>query len=201
MQAHPTTGLESSSSPTLFRTTQAHDSKAGQIGSKARASKGHQVFLGDQVADLVPSLFPTPRAQEPGSTSAGYGDGLNDVANRLVYGFAAKDILLMTPTAVEGDGGAVGEQKKIAKGHYVMLRDQVKDLVEITESGGGLELMPTPTVGHVRNHDEPVEDYLQRRQDFIDGKTKGMPGASLGVAVRMEILNDDVVADSDQKGL
>jgi hypothetical protein len=61
--------------------------------------------------------------------------------------------------------------------------------------------MPTPTVGHVRNHDEPIEDYLQRRQDFIDGKTKGMPGASLGIAVRMEITNDDVVADSDQKGL
>jgi len=53
----------------------------------------------------------------------------------------------------------------------------------------------------VRNHDERVEDYLQRRQDFIDGKTKGMPGASLGVAVRMEILNDDVIADSDKKGL
>ena len=62
-------------------------------------------------------------------------------------------------------------------------------------------LLPTPTVGHVRNHDEPVEDYLQRRQDFVDGKTKGMPGASLGVAVRMEITNDDVIADSDQKGL
>jgi len=42
---------------------------------------------------------------------------------------------------------------------------------------------------------------LQRRQDFVDGKTKGMPGASLGVAVRMEITNDDVVADSNQKGL
>jgi hypothetical protein len=62
-------------------------------------------------------------------------------------------------------------------------------------------VLPTPTVGHVRNHDEPVEDYLQRRQDFVDGKTKGMPEASLGVAVRMEILNDDVVSDSDQKGL
>jgi hypothetical protein len=49
-------------------------------------------------------------------------------------------------------------------------------------------LLPTPTVGHVRNHDEPVEDYLERRQDFVDGKTKGMPGASLGVAVRIELL-------------
>jgi DNA (cytosine-5)-methyltransferase 1 len=49
-------------------------------------------------------------------------------------------------------------------------------------------LLPTPTLAHLRNHDEPVEDYLQRRQDFIDGRTKGMPGASLGVAVRMETL-------------
>jgi site-specific DNA-cytosine methylase len=46
-------------------------------------------------------------------------------------------------------------------------------------------LLPTPAVAHLRNHDEPVEDYLQRRQDFIDGKTKGMSGASLGVAVRL----------------
>jgi len=49
-------------------------------------------------------------------------------------------------------------------------------------------LMPTPAVAHVRNHDEPVENYLQRRQDFIEGRTKGMPGASLGVAVRMELF-------------
>jgi hypothetical protein len=45
----------------------------------------------------------------------------------------------MTPTAVEGDGGAVGEQVKLAKGHYVMLRDQVKDLAEE-------ELLRTPSV-------------------------------------------------------
>jgi hypothetical protein len=66
-------------------------------------------------------------------------------------------------------------------------------------------LLPTPTVGHVRNHDEPVEEYLERRQDYVDGKTKGMPGASLGVAVRMELFptvttqnakNNAVVADA-----
>ena len=56
-------------------------------------------------------------------------------------------------------------------------------------------LMPTPAVAHVRNHDEPIEDYLQRRQDFIDGKTKGMPGASLGVAVRMEMLPTPAARD------
>jgi hypothetical protein len=34
----------------------------------------------------------------------------------------------------------------------------------------------------------------------LDGKTKGMPGASLGVAVRMEIL-DDIDANPNEKGL
>jgi DNA (cytosine-5)-methyltransferase 1 len=103
-------------------------------------NKNRQVGESAKRRDEAATLLPTPRAQEPGSTSAGYGDCLNDVANRLVDGYAPKDLL------------------------------------------------PTPTVGHVRNHDEPVEEYLERRQDFIDGKTKGMPGASLGVAVRMEML-------------
>jgi len=47
------------------------------------------------------------------------------------------------------------------------------------------ELMPTPAVAHLRNHDEDLDAYQTRRQDFLDGKVKGMPGASLGVAVRM----------------
>jgi DNA (cytosine-5)-methyltransferase 1 len=46
-------------------------------------------------------------------------------------------------------------------------------------------LLPTPAVAHTRNHDEPIENYLQRRQDYTNGKTKGMPGASLGVALRL----------------
>jgi hypothetical protein len=47
------------------------------------------------------------------------------------------------------------------------------------------DLLPTPAVAHVRNHDEPIDGYMQRRQDFFDGRTKGLPGASLGVAVRL----------------
>jgi len=181
----------------------------------------------------------------------------------------------MTPTAVEGAGGAVGERVKLAKGHYVMLRDQVKDLVDdellrtpsVTDATGGaisetqarergrmvkvadqvaelaaenglqvsesiknsllptpttmdskatnnpkiaqkfldadrqtcltyeVVLMPTPAVGHIRNYDEPIEDYLARRQKMIDGVYKGMPGVSLGVAVRMEMLPTVTVQD------
>jgi len=46
------------------------------------------------------------------------------------------------------------------------------------------ENWPTPTVNHIRNHNEPVENYDKRVQDWKDGKTKGKPGISLGVAVR-----------------
>ena len=105
------------------------------------------------------SQLPTPRAQEPGSTSPGYGDSLNDVANRVVGGYVRKDV-------EQADG-----------------------------------LLPTPTLGHLRNHDEPVEDYLQRRQDFVEGRTKGMPGASLGVAVRMETLPTPKALDGTKGNL
>ena len=208
MQVHPITDSES----LLLRSPKASEGSGGAIGEAEALKRGNTVGVRDQVMDLV----------------AGQGMKVSRVD------------LLMTPTAVEGDGGAVGERVKIAKDHYVMLRDQVKDLVDDQEllpipntmehreiktpeqiaelkakSPGGYRnlrevvvneidepvLMPTPTVGHVRNHDEPVEDYLQRRQDYLDGKTKGMPGASLGVAVRMEILNDDVISDSDNEGL
>jgi DNA (cytosine-5)-methyltransferase 1 len=102
--------------------------------------------------------------------------------------------LFMTPTAVEGEGGSVGERKKLELGHYVMLRDQVKDLAE---DNGLLDdaLLPTPAVGHIRNYDEPIEDYLERRQKFTDGEYRGMPGISLGVAVRMEMLPTPVASE------
>jgi DNA (cytosine-5)-methyltransferase 1 len=52
---------------------------------------------------------------------------------------------------------------------------------------GAVKMWPTPTVGHAQrgNHDEPVENYLQRVKDYEEGRAKGKPGKSLGVAVRM----------------
>ena len=86
-------------------------------------------------------------------------------------------------------GGALGEAEALRRGNTVGVRDQVMDLV----AGQGFKvsrqadnLLPTPSVAHLRNHDEDIDGYLERRQDFIDGKTLGMPGASLGVAVRMQ---------------
>ena len=54
-------------------------------------------------------------------------------------------------------------------------------------AGNESGLWPTPTVFHALrgNHDEPVAVYLARVQDHKDGKTKGKPGPSLGIAVRM----------------
>jgi hypothetical protein len=59
-------------------------------------------------------------------------------------------------------------------------------------------LLPTPTAMHVRNHDEPVENYEQRVLDYEEGRTKGKPGKSTGVAVRL--LATPVVNASHQSG-
>lgn len=105
---------------------------------------------------------------------------------------------LRTPKASDGQGGALGERVALARGNAVGIRDQVMDLVAdqgLKVSRNEVNILPTPTLGHIRNHDEPIEDYLQRRQDYEDGKTKGMPGASLGVAVRMEMLPTPLARD------
>jgi hypothetical protein len=110
-----------------------------------------------------------------------------------------EDELLRTPSVVDSTGGAISETQARQRGRMVKVADQVAELA----ADNGLQvspsisasLLPTPAVGHIRNHDEPIEDYLQRRQDFIDGRTKGMPGASLGVAVRMEMLPTPTTRD------
>ena len=64
--------------------------------------------LGKQAKSLAPNLLPTTRANEPGSTSPGYGDSLNDIANRVVNGHARKD-LLPTPAVSDNRGAARSE--------------------------------------------------------------------------------------------
>ena len=102
------------------------------------------------------------------------------------------DSMLRTPSAIEGQGGAISEKQSREKGRMLQVRDQMAQLAaenglkvsaSIAES-----LLPTPALGHIRNYDEPVEDYLARRQKMEDGEYKGMPGVSLGVALRMELF-------------
>ena len=55
----------------------------------------------------------------------------------------------------------------------------------ISENDGSFSAWPTPTPIHAirGNHDEPVEKYQQRVRDYEEGRAKGKPGKSLGVAV------------------
>jgi hypothetical protein len=136
----------------------------------------------EQIAEL--------KKRSPG----GYRNLRESVINEL-----PDNALLRTPVAIEGEGGAVSANKKSALGRVVMLRDEMIDLAVDNglpvSTASTASLLPTPAVGHIRNHDEPIENYLERRQDFIEGRTKGMPGASLGVAVRMEMLMTPVASE------
>lgn len=110
-----------------------------------------------------------------------------------------EEATLRTPSVVDSTGGAISEKQARERGRMVKVADQAAQLafengLPVSETIAD-SLLPTPTLGHLRNHDEPVEDYLQRRQDFVDGRTKGMPGASLGVAVRMETLPTPTTRD------
>ena len=67
-------------------------------------------------------------------------------------------------------------------------------------------ILPTPTVAHLRNHDEEIGDYLDRRSKGESGEYRGIPGISLGVAVRMETLLPtpkarDSIAEGYESGL
>jgi hypothetical protein len=153
-------------------------------------------------SDLESLSLPTPRASEPGSTSVGYGDSLNDFANRVVNGYARKDlqilptpkardhqaegyeaglrrsspqvgtilkglvegderVLLRSPKASEGQGGALGEAEARRRGNTVGVRDQVMDLV----ASQGLQvsrselntLFPTPTTRDYKDGAQPHE--------------------------------------------
>jgi len=90
--------------------------------------------------------------------------------------------LLPTPRQRDhktGDANADTARRRIERGFGLDIAEAVGLVVEGA-------LLPTPSVAHLRNHDEDIDGYLERRQDFIDGKTLGMPGASLGVALRMQ---------------
>jgi site-specific DNA-cytosine methylase len=136
-----------------------------------------EVKTPEQIAEL--------KKRSPG----GYRNLRESVINEL-----PEENLFRTPSAIEGGGGANSAAMKKAKNRFVMLRYQVADLSAenglqvpevIQEDYKNYSLMPTPAVGHIRNHDEPIEDYVARRQKMLDGEYKGMPGVSLGVAVRM----------------
>ena len=165
MQALPINDSEFSSLPTLkARDHQAEGYEAGlrratpQLGTivKGIVDKDERVML------------PTPRANEPGSTSVGYGDSLNDFASRVVNGYAKKDItLLRSPTASQGQGGALGEAEARRRGNTVGIRDQAMDIAKaqgLKVSRSVDNLFPTPnTMDHLpaRSPEKIAESKLR----------------------------------------
>lgn len=149
------------------------------------------------------SQLPTPSTQDNSGKCRDHG---GDLLHEFICGCErserkelSDDSLMRTPSVVDSTGGAISEKQARERGRMVKVADQAAQLafengLPVSETIAD-SLLPTPTLGHLRNHDEPVEDYLQRRQDFIDGRTKGMPGASLGVAVRMETLPTPTTRD------
>jgi hypothetical protein len=63
-------------------------------------------------------------------------------------------------------------------------RGSQADLRRMSPNLRSMDVLPTPTVMHVRNHDEPLYAYQERVNDYEIGKTKGKPGMSTGLAVR-----------------
>jgi hypothetical protein len=115
--------------------------------------------LEQPIKGSVSSSLPTPRANEPGSTSPGYGDSLNDFASRITTGYAPKD-LLRTPAASEAERGHQTESVARARGGQVTL------------SGQMLELFPT-----LKARDSQAEGYeagLRRSSPQVGTIVKGL---------------------------
>ena len=108
-------------------------------------------------------LLPTPKVGGQGTNPAEY--------LRVTPGLAAVVSLLPTPK-VSGQGDKPN-----------LYRGKAASLEEI------FHLLLTPTAMHTRNHDEPIEAYQQRVEDYQQGKTKGKLGVSTGVALRWRNRN------------
>ena len=85
----------------------------------------------------------------------------------LAHPIKEQDYSLLPTPKVGGQGSNPAEYRRVTPGLAAII-----------------SLLPTPTAMHVRNHDEPIQNYEQRVMDYNKGRTKGKPGASTGVAVR-----------------
>lgn len=144
----------------LFFTPLAIDGGCGARSAVRKIADGRMPMLQDQIADLavVNGLKTTETIQAD--------------AER----YDAAGSLLPTPTAVQSRNATSGRQPGSQHHAGTTLHDLVFDG----------SLLPTPTVGHIRNNDEPIDDYIARRAKGESGEYRGMPGISLGVALRME---------------
>jgi hypothetical protein len=193
MQERHTTDSESSSSPIQVLGTVT----TATSGRSPEFRKGSNPNPVEFVEDLL--RLPTPKARD--AQAEGYEAGLRrsqpqvgTIVKGIVEGDPriTEDNLFRTPSVTDSTGGARSEKQAAERGQMVKTADQVVQLA--FENGLKVSpaveasLLPTPALGHIRNYDEPVEDYLVRRAKADSGEYRGMPGVSLGVAIRMELM-------------
>ena len=161
-----------------MRSPKASEGSGGALGEAEALKRGNSVGVRDQIMDLVSDQgLPVTRQERNLLPTPVTTDGKPvDVANQVI---TRNSLSLQSITAILDMPEETWERTDLSGNK----NRQVGESAKRREA-----LLPTPTVGHIRNNDEPIEDYLGRRQDYLDGKTKGMPGASLGVAVRIEAL-------------
>lgn len=136
-----------------------------QISGMMRNGQVYELPMQEQpITDSVSSLshiLPTPKARD--SQAEGYEAGLRrstPQVGTIVKGLVENDPrviddieLLRTPTASQGEGGALGEEEARRRGNTVGIRDQAMDLAKLNGakvSRKELDVLPTPTVSDNR---------------------------------------------------
>jgi hypothetical protein len=131
-----------------------------------------------RTTDSVYLSLPTPTAVD-GNTVAKSELDANDPKHRLKVAaqvLARDNELLRTPTASQGEGGALGEEEARKRGNTVGIRDQAMDLAKANGEKVS-RLMPTPN----------TMDHLPARTAEQKAKNKGKGGYS---NVRETVVND-----------
>jgi hypothetical protein len=157
--------------------------------------------------DSESSSLPTPTTQDSSGLCRDHG---GDLLHELICGCPRadrKDIeLLRTPSAIEGDGGAVSAAKKKQLNRFVMLRDQIQDMLPTplttdwkngrSSSGYGpnlpetaRNLIPTPTTRDYKDGTVPHERNGKIQTDTVaravinSGELTGTEWGKFGPAI------------------
>ena len=177
--------FERDSDPASFSTyptPTASDWKGpNRSGSGSCSSRG--------LATVVDRMFPTPTSTPYGTMSSGYRNAENPGVKRMSLDtMARKDSwpdkrLWPTPRASK-TSREDPDTWSIRAAAGKVSTPPLATAVEMEER----RLWPTPSVSHAKrgNHDEPIEKYEERCLDYYEGRIKGKPGISLGVAVRKD---------------
>jgi hypothetical protein len=147
--------------------------------------------------------LPTPKARD--SQAEGYEAGLRRATPQvgtIVKGLVEGDarVLLRSPKASEGQGGALGEAEATKRGNTVGVRDQVMDLVAsqgLKVSRVADNLMPTPTTRDYKDgqaehkRDGVVQTDTVARAVFNSGEVTliGTPRATASDSSSVQVAN------------